>query len=212
MAARNKEPLRTLELMVGAIVVLMAIAAPATVIGVIGGWGSAPGVNAGVCVAAAVSDDVAFRYGQAPPALGPVDLRDGVRWHAEEVQLCDPEPDLATRALAGLGLTVWVLLPMLFFGLLWRMLRQARREGVFTDRVPEALGRLGGLLLAWAALDFVVNGVVNAALLSRMTDELIMFSSNTFPWVQVLLGIALLALARVMGEAVRMRQDVEATI
>jgi len=142
-----------------------------------------------------------------------VHLRDGVSWRAEEVQLCDPDPDVATRALGGLGLTVWVLAPMLFFGLLWRLLRRARRAGIFADQVPGGLRLLGGLLLVWAAADFVVSGFVNAALLNRMTDEgLTLFSSNNFPWLLLLLGVALLALARVMAEAVTMRHDVEATI
>ena len=129
------------------------------------------------------------------------------------MQVCDPDPDGATRALGIAGLTVWVVAPLLFFGLLWRLLRRARREGVFADRVPGGLRFLGGLLLVWAALDFVVTGFVNAALLNRMTDDtLVLFSSSDAPWLLVLLGLALLALERVMSQAVAMRHDVEATI
>ena len=46
-----------------------------------------------------------------------------------------------------------------------------------------------------------------------MTSDytLVLFTADV-SWLLVLLGLALLALARVMGEAVDMRRDVEATI
>ena len=53
--------------------------------------------------------------------------------------------------------------------------------------------------------------MVDAALLNQMTDSTTILTA-TVPWLPVILGIAFLALARVMGEAVDMRRDVEATI
>lgn len=211
---RSSDPLKTLETVVGLIVVLMAVVLAAVLVGTVAGTGSIPGLNAEVCVNSRPGQ-VAFQDGQsedAQPVLGPMGLAEGVRWRAEEIAICDPDPDAATRALGGLGVTVWALAPLVFFALLWRLLRRARREGVFADRLPGGLRRLGGFLLVWAALDFVVTGFVNAALLTRMTDELVFFSSADAPWLLVLLGIALLALSRVMEQAVTMRHDVEATI
>ena len=140
-----------------------------------------------------------------------MDLRDGITWRAEEVQVCDPAPDGTTRALGGAGLVVWLGGPTVFFVMLWRFLRRARREGVFADRVPDQLRTLGRVLIAWAALDFVLSGWINAALLNRMSESTLILTA-TVPWLPVLLGIALLALARVMGEAVGLRRDAEATI
>jgi hypothetical protein len=215
MVAPEKDPLRTLELIVGAIFVLLATLATASIIGAIFGSGSIPGLSAEVCVTSSVGDGVAFQDGDngAAPTFGPMNLRDGIRWHAEQIQLCDPEPDGATRALGVAGLTVWALAPLLFFGLLWRLLRNARRNGVFADQIPGGLRLLGGFLLGWAALSFVVTGFVNAALINKMTDDKVwFFTSDGFPWLLILLGVAFLALQRVMAQAVVLRVDTEATI
>lgn len=213
-STQDADPLKVLEIVVGVIVSLMAVVAGAVVVGAIAGSGSIPGLNAEVCVTAA-TDRIGFQesQGSTPPVMGPMGLSEGIRWRAEEVQVCDPDPDGVTRGLGVLGLTVWVVAPLIFFGLLWRLLRRARREGVFADRVPGGLRLLGGILLVWATLDFFVTGFVNAALFNRMTDEgMTLFMSSDFPWLQILLGIALLALERVMAEALVMRRDVEATI
>ncbi|GIM62473.1 hypothetical protein Pve01_92220 [Planomonospora venezuelensis] len=206
---RSNDPLRILEVLVGLVVAVMAVLAVATLAGTVLGSGTVPGLNAEVC-ATGSGDQPAFRRGEGD-TTGPVDLRDGITWRVDEVQVCDPAPDGATRALAGAGLVVWVGGPMVFFVMLWLFLRRARREGVFADRVPGQLRTLGRILLMWAALDFVLSGWVNAALLNRMTDSTLILTA-TAPWLPVLLGISLLALARVMGEAVGMRRDVEATI
>jgi len=205
----SNDPLKTLEILVGVVVAVMGLLASLVLVGTVVGTGSVPGVNAEVC-ASMSGGTPAFRR-TAGDSTGPVGLEDGITWRAEEVQICDPEPDRATRGLAAAGLLVWAGAPLVFFCLLWRLLRRARREGVFADRVPDELRTLGRILLAWAALDFVVSGWINAALLNRMTESTLVLSAEV-PWLPVLLGIALLALARVLGQAVDMRRDIEATI
>lgn len=210
--ARTADPLRTLEMLVGVIVTLMTVVVGAVLLGAVAGAGSIPGVDAEVCVTTTTDGTPAFHRVEGE-ATGPVGLSEGITWRAEQVQVCDPDPDGVTRALGVAGLTMWTVAPLLFFGLLWRLLRRARREGVFADRVPGGLRMLGRLLLLWAALDLVVTGFVNAALLNRMTDDgLVLFSSYDVPWLLVLLGVALLALERVMAQAVLLRHEAEATI
>ncbi len=206
---RSTDPLRTLEILVGMVVSVMALVTGLAIIGTVVGTGTIPGLNAEVC-ASMVGDEPAFRKG-AGESTGPVGLDAGITWRAEDVQICDPDPDGGTRALAGAGLVVWVGAPLVFFGLLWRLLRRARREGVFADRVPGDLRTLGRILIAWAVIDFFVSGVINALLLNRMTESTSVLSADV-PWLPVLVGITLLALARVLGEAVDMRRDIEATI
>lgn len=206
---RGNDPLKVLEAVVRLVVTVMAILAAATVAATIFGTGSIPGVNAEVC-ASGSGGEPGFRRVDGE-LTGPVDLREGITWSPVEVQVCDPEPDGATRALAGAGLLVWVGGPAVFFVMLWRFLRRARREGVFADRVPGQLTTLGRILIGWAVLDFVLSGWINAMLLNRMSDSTLILTA-TVPWLPVLLGIALLALARVMAQAVDLRRDAEATI
>ncbi|MFC7362530.1 DUF2975 domain-containing protein [Nocardioides astragali] len=206
---RDTDPLRTLEVLVASVVAVMGLVACLMLVGTVAGSGSVPGVDAEVC-ASGSGDVPAFRR-TAGDTTGPVDLRDGITWRAEEVQICDPDPDGVIRALAAAGLLVWLGAPVLFFCLLWRLLRRARREGVFADRVPGGLRTLGRILLAWAAVDFFASGLIDAALLNRMTDGTLVLTAEV-PWLPVLLGIALLTLERVMSQAVEMRRDVEATI
>jgi Protein of unknown function (DUF2975) len=215
MTTREQDPLKALERIVAAIFLLMAGVTAASIIGATVGSGSIPGLTAEVCVSSSVGDGVVFQDGDngATPAFEPMNLRDGIRWHTEQVQVCDPTPDAATRTLGLTGLTVWALAPLLFFGLLWRLLRNARRNGFFADQIPGGLRLLGGFLLGWAALGFVVTGVVNAALINKMTDDDVwFFTSDEFPWLLILLGMAFLALERVMAQAVALRADTEATI
>lgn len=206
---RSTDPLRTLEALVAMIVVVMSLLAALVLMGTVVGTGAIPGVNAEVCASTA-GGEPGFRMTEGD-ATGPVGLVDGITWRADDVQICDPDPDGATRGLAAAGLVVWAGAPLLFFALLWRLLRRARREGVFADRVPDELRTLGRILIAWAVLDFFVSGLVNAALLTRMTDSTVILAGQ-FPWLPMLVGIALLALARVLSEAVDMRRDIEATI
>lgn len=206
---RTNDPLRTLELLVAMVVALMGVGAVLLLAGTVVGTASIPGVDAEVCVSGS-GDALALRTA-GDGSTGPDGLRDGITWRADEVTICDPAPDGTTRALAAAGLLVWIGAPVLFFSLLWRLLRRARREGVFADRIPGRLQTLGRLLLVWAALDFFVTGLVDAALLNRMTEGTLILTGEV-PWQLVLSGIALLALARVMSQAVGMRRDVEATI
>lgn len=205
----TSDPLRVLQWLVGAALAVLALVVVAVLAGAVVGSGAVPGVETEVC-ATRSGDAPAFRQ-VAGQETGPVGLDAGITWQADEVRICDPDPDAVTRAWGAAAALVGLVGPVAFFWMLWRLLRRARVEGVFADRVPGQLQRLGALLLGWAALDLVVEGLVNGVLLTRMTDSTVLVSASV-SWLPVLLGVALLALARVMGEAVDMRRDVEATI
>ena len=211
MAGARREPLAVLELVVGAILALMVVVFGAVGVGMLASQASVPGVNAEVCVSTAPGGTVEFRQ-DGDPALGPPGLADGITWRAEMIQICEPDPDGSTAVLGVVGLVVWAGAPLVFFGLLWRLIRSARRDGAFASTIPGGLRTLGRFLLGWAALDVVVSGFINGALLTRMTDRVVFFASEDLPWLLVLLGIAFLALHRVIGEAVVLREDSEATI
>ncbi len=215
MNTGGQQPLIVLERVVGAIFGLILVLTALVAVGAAFGSGSIPGLTSEVCVSTRSGDGIAIDPQlQGADAPGSRDLRAGVTRRTESVQLCDTAPDATSRALGAAGVTVWIFAPMIFFGLLWRMLRAARRDGAFADRIPPHLRTLGAFLLVWATLSFVVTGFVNAGLLNRMldNDDLVLFSSADVPWLLVLLGIAFLALSGVMAQAVAMRHDVEATI
>ena len=209
MNTQDNGALRALEIAVGVILGFMVVFGGALLAGAAIGQDTIPGVNAEVCVSA---DPAAVGY-RDPTSGGPAGLGDGVRWAPEQVQLCDPEPTGAVRALGLVAMSMALLAPIVFFALLFLMLRRARTEGVFADRVPGALRTLGGVLLVWAVLEFMVNGITDAALINALTEgrDPTLFTAD-FPWLLALLGVGLLALSTAMAQAVSMRQDVEATI
>ena len=160
MAGARREPLAVLELVVGAIFALLVVVFGAVGFGMLASRASPPGVNTEMCVSTAPGGTVGFRQ-DGDPALGPPGLADGITWRAEMIQICEPDPDGSTAVLGVVGLLVWAGAPLVFFGLLWRV---------------------------------------------------VFFASEDLPWLLVLLGIAFLALHRVIGEAVVLREDSEATI
>jgi len=204
----KSDPLKLLESAVAVLLLLMAAFGGAMILGTLLGQSSIPGVTAEVCVTTAPGT-VGFTD---PTSGGPVDTAEGVRWFAETVKLCDPSPSTAVTVLGVTSMLVAMLAPLVFFGLLWRMLRRARRDGVFADRVPGQLRALGGILLVWAALALVTRGFLDAALITLMTTGDPVFFTTDFPWLLVFLAIALFTLGKVMEQAVEMRRDVEATI
>ena len=213
MITQSNAPLVTLERVVGLIFWVMVVLAGAVVVGTLANQSSVPGVNAEVCVSAR-GNSLGFDQGSGRGSgrgPGPVGLDEGITWRAQEIQVCEPDPSAATALLGGAGLLVW-LAPLVFFGLLRRLLRSARRDGAFADTIPGGLRQLGRFLLGWAAASFVVSGFVSGALLTRMTDRTVFFSVGDLPLLLVLLGIAFLALERVIAEAVSLREDSEGTI
>lgn len=211
MAGLKREPLAVLERVVGAIFVLMLVVCGAVGIGLLAGTASVPGVSAEVCVSTTPGSTFGFRKDGAPD-VGPPGLADGITWRAESIQVCELEASGSTAMLGTVGLVAWAGAPLVFFGLLWRLVRRARRAGAFDSTIPGGLLTLGRFLLAWAAVDVVVSGFINGALLTRMSDQVVFFSSDDLPWLLVLLGIAFLALHRVIEQAVLLREDSEATI
>lgn len=214
----RSDPLHTLQTVVGVVLGVLVVAGGTVLLGTVLGVSSVPGVTSEVCVTTSPDHGVGFRTGAGdetgPPAVGPVDLRPQVEWHAESIRLCDPAPAPATRALGAVAVAVWWAAPVVFFGLLWRVLLRARREGVFRDRVAGGLRLLGSFLLVWAAVGFLGTGLVDAALINRMTagDDVMLFVSGPLPWLTVLLGLGLLAVGRVVDQGVVLREDSEATI
>ena len=215
MTTRAKDPLAPLETgvqvvlaLVGTFFVLMLGSA------VLGGTPGIGGTDATeVCVTTPPGHGIGYG-GSGATGDGPIGLREGVRWFPREIDICDTDPSTATLAL---GLSQAVLGPVGATAgllLLWFVVRRARREGVFSRSIPGALRALATYLLAWAAVGWLWRGIVDAVLLRRMAEDTsgFVFSSPDVPVVTVLVGLGLVTLARVMAQAVALREDSEGTV
>ena len=211
----SKDPLAPLETAVSVIVWLMLGFAAIMVIAFTFGSGSVAGMSrhdSQVCVE--------IQPGQGVPYVSTGDesgkvkgLRSGVTSNPSEIQVCDTKPGAAEIALQALTVVPALAGVVGFFVWLRFLLRRMRRDGVFADRVPHAFGMLGGALVIWAMLVWPIDGFVRAALLNRMTeDSTAIFLSANFPIVPILVGVGLMTLGRVFGQAVALRHDSEATI
>ena len=215
MVQREKDPLAPLEMgvqvLLGMLVVLGVLLAGSVVLG---GNPAFAGVSASeVCVETLPGEGVGYG-GTGGGGDRPIGLYDDVRWFPREIEICDTEPSAGTIAL---GITRAFIGPIGGIGallLLWWVVRRARREGVFGDDIPRGLRVLGCYLVAWALVGWLAGGLVDALLLRKMADTTdgFVFSWPEFPLVSLLLGLAMLTLARVMSQAVALREDSDATI
>jgi hypothetical protein len=215
MVKRTKDPLAPLEtgvqVLLGMLVTLGVLLLGSAIFG---GNPSFAGVGASeVCVETAPGEGVGYG-GAGRGGDHPIGLYDDVRWFPREIKICDTQPSAGTIAL---GITRALIGPIGGIGallLLWWVVRRARREGVFGDRIPGGLYVLGCYLVAWALIGWLSGGIVDALLLSRMADTTdgFVFSWPEFPLVSLLLGLGMLTLARVMSQAVALREDSDATI
>ena len=215
MVKREKDPLAPLEtgvqVLLGMLVILGVLLLGSALFG---GNPSVAGVGASeVCVETSPGEGVGYG-GTGGGGDHPIGLYDDVRWFPREIEICDTQPSAGTVAL---GITRALVEPIGAIGallLLWWVIRRARREGVFGDRIPTGLYVLGCYLLAWALIGWLSGGIIDALLLRRMADTTdgFVFSWPQFPLVSLLLGLAMLTLARVMSQAVALREDSDATI
>ena len=215
MAKTEKDPLAPLEsgvrVLLGMVAVLGALMLGSALVG---GNPSLAGVGSGeVCVETSPGEGIGYG-GSGRGGDHPIGLHDDVRWFPRQIEICDTVPSAGTVAL---GVVRGLVGPVGGIGallLLWWVVRRARRDGVFGDLVPRGLYVLGWYLLAWAVVGWLSEGVLDALLLRRMADTAdgFVFRWPELPFVAVLIGLGMLTLARVMSQAVALREDSEATI
>lgn len=213
MTARAKDPLAPLEWGVRVVLGAMVALTVAVLVGVVGNVGSDPLGDREACVTTAPGRGTGFggdgRQGDHPLGLG-----EGVRWHPSTIDICDTHPRASSVALGVTRDALPVVGGLVVLWWLLRLLTRARRTGLFADRIPRQLERLGGFLLAWTALTWMSAGFIDAVLMNRMVPDadLVLFQSADVPVVTVLVALGLVTLGRVMAYGVALREDSEATI
>jgi hypothetical protein len=123
------------------------------------------------------------------------------------------------RALAYLGSAPQALLKLAIFVLVAWLLLVARRKGPFAPRVHRMLVVLGWLVIAGSAVATVAHEVAGAYFLASavtvpvpVKDDVISALYDAVLGAPLLVGCALLTLARIMRAGSLMRDDLEGTV
>lgn len=187
-------------------VVLACYAAAA--LGTVLGQGSLFGLGTGiVCVDA---PNLAVPMSSTPLTVP------GAAIHSEGAELCVPHADAGQHALAVL---IGLPGPALFLGalyLLYRMLREAERAGVFGDRVAARLRTLGWFLLVGQLARMVITGSATTYFVASVSklDSGTPLGIGYWQWSvpTLLAGLGTLTFARIMRVGARMREDLDGTV
>jgi hypothetical protein len=123
------------------------------------------------------------------------------------------------RALAYLGSAPPTLFKLAVFVLVSWLLLAARRDGPFAPRVHRMLMVLGWLVIAGSVAASVAHGVAGAYFLASavtvrvpVKDDVLSALYGAVLGAPVLVGCAVLTLARIMGAGSLMRDDLEGTV
>lgn len=137
--------------------------------------------------------------------------RPGVMASANGLEFIDGSPDAgqylwqALTAFPGFVVTVGA------FFLMWRLMWRAR-GGVYIPQVARRVRFLGGWLLAGGLLAPQIENFAMMRLLDTMAVGEAGYRTGEVPLVVPLVGLGLLALAGILRDGVRMREDLEGTV
>ena len=127
-----------------------------------------------------------------------------------------PAPHPSTEQRWWNRLVVW---PPAFYGMgaltfVWLLARRARRDGFFVDSVARGLRRLGTYLAVGSVMTSVVVLLARKQLLDTLLPKGVGYwdIGIDLSWTTVFVGVGLVTLGRVMGHAVAMREELDATV
>ncbi|MCI3223035.1 DUF2975 domain-containing protein [Streptomyces sp. NP-1717] len=136
----------------------------------------------------------------------------GVDASSSAATLCQDSPSVGQRA-ADLGHELpWLLFGFLALLLFSRLLKTVVAQGPFTDAVAQRLTVLGWFVAVGTPLAGLAVGWSQSWLVGSMAPTVGSGPEITGPTVLVLAGLAAVIMGKIMGEGVRMREDLEGTI
>ncbi|MET8828126.1 DUF2975 domain-containing protein [Streptomyces sp. NPDC004610] len=139
-------------------------------------------------------------------------LGDGVEASSSAARLCQDQPSAGQRA-ADLGSQLpWLLFGAVALLLFSRMLKAVQVRGPFTEAVARRLSVLGWFIALGTPLAGLVVGWSQSWLVGSMAPIVGSGPAVSGPLVLVLAGLTAVIMGRIMGEGVRMREDLEGTI
>jgi hypothetical protein len=154
-------------------------------------------------------------WGGEEPRRAVPGLADDARWHTAELAVCVEDPDPGLRLAASLGGLSELAIFVGSLVLVRRVIRHARRSGLFAEGVAARVRILGRFLVVAAPV---------SAFLARLGDHLVLDAavagelwythllSWDFPWTVFIVGVGLVSTAKVMAYAGELQDDVDRTI
>ncbi|MET4923509.1 DUF2975 domain-containing protein [Streptomyces sp. PSRA5] len=136
----------------------------------------------------------------------------GVEASSSAATLCQNSPSVGQRAGDLGGELPWLLFGSLALLLFSRLLKAVLEQGPFTDAVSRRLTVLGWSVALGTPLTGLVVGWSQSWLVGSMAPIVGSGPTVSGPMVLVLAGLAAVIMGRIMGEGVRMREDLEGTI
>jgi hypothetical protein len=130
--------------------------------------------------------------------------------------VCVDQLSGSDRALFSVPVLLHWLWSLGFLWLTLRLIRRARKRGLFTREVARATTHLGWYILGgWATVDLAA-GVLRAIAISHLVSEYSMIGgilgNLSWSWAVVIGGFGVISIGRVMQRTVPMREELEATV
>jgi len=208
--SKPRNPLEPMATVVSALLGLTGAGIAVTVLAAVVGSGGIMGLGQSF-----VYVDVPGIVGGSDLQSGQWNLHDGVLANTTGYRFFTTHPDVRQRVWYTL-----TLLPssVLFIGallLVFRLVRGAERDGIYTAATARRLRTLGWFLLIGAVVKMVVEMAAANRLLATMVTNHVEWIGPIFwetPWAVLLTAAGLLTFARIMRIGVEMRDDLQGTV
>jgi hypothetical protein len=139
-------------------------------------------------------------------------LADGARASVRTVDICTADPTTRERILSSIDEGAVPLFADGLLFLLWWLLRQARREGVFVRAFARRVTGLGVYVLLGAGGIVVVRSWAEYQLQKSLIPGGSHQATWMFSFTPLLVGLGLITLGRLMAATVPMREEIDATV
>ncbi|WP_157964045.1 DUF2975 domain-containing protein [Actinocorallia populi] len=140
----------------------------------------------------------------------------------KNLQMCDDTPSMTQRVLYSMTQAPGFLLYFTVFFLFFRLLRTAETDSPFSPLVAVRLRVIGWTLIAGGYLAHAIQDGMDAALVDTfaVSDDILhngigiilLEGVLTLPLTDLLTGLGLLTIARVMQVGTRMREDLAGVV
>ncbi|HET6154039.1 MAG TPA: DUF2975 domain-containing protein [Marmoricola sp.] len=213
-AASSKDLLSPLEGITRGVLVLMLAGLILSSILVLTGTGEFASFGAGSACATVNSETL-------PGGEFKVDTYDSpyrhARFNAQTTEVCNTKPSAWITTAASVSTLARLLFVIVALIGLQRVLRRARRDGPFTTSAATGVSRLGVLILLGSLVTELVRQVGAREVVLSVTvhdrpDVGSIFGSFDLPFTEIVVGLGLISMGRILSRAVLLQQDQDATI